>query len=175
MIHYATRLPPGKPVELLDDYLVRKTARVLEQETYRFYRRIINHFINYPDPMVVPVYSFLEMGKDKEKHYVYSYIMERCGVLSTGERALINTVGDLWDTHQTRACQQNDPELLSRKEQFPVLFEFLKTVVEQDRYMDLHSGNVMMSPEGTYCLIDLEGFLKWPINDPSNDWISKEE
>ena len=175
MLNYATRLPPGKPVELVDDNLIRKVARTQDKDTYLFIKRIIQHFINYPDPIVVPIYSFQELGRDKDKHYVYAYIMERCGVLSTGERALVNTVGDLWDSHHERACEQDDPALLSYKQRYPILFEFLKTVVEQKRYMDLHSGNVMMSPEETYCLIDIEGFLKWPLNDPSNSWISKEE
>lgn len=175
MIHYATRLPPGKPVELVDDNLIRKVVRTVDKEVYTFRKRIVKHFINYPDPLVVPVYSFQELARDRDGHYVYAYIMERCGILTTEERALINTVGDLWDSHYERTCQQPDPVLLSYKERMPVLFDWLKTVVEQNRYMDLHSGNVMMLPEETYCLVDLEGFVKWPLNDPTNDWISKED
>jgi hypothetical protein len=167
-MRYATRLPPGKPVELLDDNLVRKTGRIYEEKNYLLTKKVIEFFIKHPDPLVVPIYQFSELGRDKDKHYTYSYIMERCGILSADERALVDVVGDLWDNHGARACAQEDPALLSYKEKLPTLFEFLKTVVEQDRYMDLHSGNVMMLPGETYCLVDVEGFVR----NYSNDWIS---
>jgi hypothetical protein len=173
MLKYATRLPPGKPVELLDDNLIRKTGSWIEKDMFLFQKRVINHFIKHPDPLVVPVYQFTELGRDRHKQYTYSYIMERCGILNVDERAFVDYVGDLWDKHCDRACAQPDPALLSYQKKFPALFDFLKTVVEQNRYMDLHSGNVMMSQDG-YCLVDLEGFMKWPLNSASHNWISEE-
>jgi len=173
VINYATRLPPGKEVELLDSGLIRKTERWCEKDNYDFMKSVINHFIKYQDPMVVQVFAFRELGRDRSNHYVYSYDMERCGILSTQERALINTVGDLWDKFQRAACERGAHELESYRRQLPKLYEFLSTVIEQDRYLDLHSGNVMMSPEGNYVLIDLEGFLRYPLNRRSNDWILK--
>lgn len=172
MIKYATRLPPGKGVELLDNGLVRKTEHRGFKEAYQFMVNLINHFISHPDPLVVRVHE-LHILPAWHGMPTYAYDMDQCGILSADERAFINRVGALWDEHQTRACQQDDPGLLYYKASFPKLFEFLKTVVEQDRYLDLHSGNVMMNPDGDYCLIDLEGFLKFPLERSSNDWVLK--
>ncbi len=174
MLRYATRLPPGKPVELLDDNLIRKTGFWSTETAYLLQKKIIKHFIKYPDPMVVPVYQYSELGRDRFKNYTYSYIMERCGILTSDERMFVDCVGDLWEKHGPRACVQPDPALLSYQEKFPALFEFLTTVVEQERYMDLHSGNVMMSEDG-YCLVDLEGFVRLPKDGVCNNWISEEE
>src|SRR5579885_1526741 len=101
---YANRLPPGKGVKLLDDGVtIRKTAHCSEEKTLIFMEAIANHFIAYPDPMVVPVYSF-EILKKSRNESIYTYDMMRLGILSEAERDLIDRIGDLHDRFGADAC-----------------------------------------------------------------------
>jgi len=174
MIKYANRLPPGKPVELLDDGLtVRKTAQCSEEKTLRFMEALANHFIRHPDPMVVPVYSF-EVLKKSKYEYLYTYDMQRLGLLLPEERQLIDLIADLYDLHGKDACNL-EWELYPGKHEFPKLFSFLSRVCQEDRYFDIHSGNVLGDEDGEYRLIDLEGFLRTPLELRENDWITRGE
>lgn len=172
MIKYANRLPPGKGVQLLEDgETIRKTAHCSELKTLEFMEAIANHFIAYPDPMVVPVYRFEVIHKTRHES-VYSYDMMRLGILSETERDLIDRVGDLHDSYGRDACFR-EHEMYSGRHEYPMLFEFLKIVTQQQRYWDIHSGNILMDPEGNYRLIDLEGFLHTPLDRTGNEWISR--
>jgi len=170
MIRYATRLPPGKPVELISDSIIRKTEHFGMQESATMMEAILKHFITHPDPMVVQVYNY-DIINYKKHDYVISYDMMRCGLLEPDEKDLVNRVGDLWDRFGTKACCQDDNQLNVGKQNFPELFSFLKKVVEQGRYLDLHSGNVMRDIDENYVLIDLEGFIRFPFSDHRNDWM----
>lgn len=172
MIKYASRLPPGTNIKLLDDNLtICKIVNCPEKKTLHFMKAIIEHFINHPDPMVVPVFSFKVIRESKLRGNIYAYTMMRLGILSDEEKELIDFVGDLHDSYGAGACLQE--RYYPGKDNCPELFNFLKTVVEQQRYWDIHSGNILMDHDGNYRLIDLEGFLRTPLELSINDWISK--
>jgi hypothetical protein len=182
MIKYATRLPPGKSVQLLNDGVIRKIEHCSMEKTMEFMEALIKHFIAYPDPMVVPIYDFQTLTR-KRNEYSYSYDMMRLGILTSEERRFIDLVGDMTDKYGKDAfmyeasdylTSQHDYDLNRGNLEFPKLYDFLKTVVELDRYHDIHSGNILMDLEENYRLIDLEGFQVTPLSDPRNDWISRE-
>lgn len=172
MIEYAERLPPGKSIKLLDDNTIRKTTQCSEKKTLVFMEAIIKHFIVNPHPMVVPLYSFQIISKSFFKNNTYSYTMMRLGILSNHEKDLIDFVGDMHDSYGAGACLQHI--IYPGAGRYPELFEFLKTIVEQQRYWDIHSGNIMMDPFGKYRIIDIEGFIKTPLVLSENDWISRD-
>jgi hypothetical protein len=184
MIQYATRLPPGKPVELLDNNLIRKTYTGSEK-WFEYMDALIKHFINNPDPLVVPIYNYQVLSKRRDcfyrTEYTYCYDMMRCGILSVDERWCVDHIGNLWNKFNKKACDQKTDGIALCKKQFPKLFEFLKTVVEQNRYFDLHSENVMMDEDRNYVLVDLESFIKTPLESfiktplelECNNWITR--
>lgn len=162
MLNYATRLPPGKPVELLANGRVRKTNETSLKKFFNSCQELIINQMLKPEPWIVPVYQF-DIIKIYEPlygcpSYKYYYDMMRCGLLSLEERTFVNFVGDLWDRHSVLTFKYAKDELSEYKEKHPKLFNFLQFVVEETKYADLHSGNVMINEEEEYCLIDLEGF-----------------
>lgn len=169
MIKYATRLPPGKGVSLLENGNILKTAHFNMERTYLFMDVLIKHFMRHPDPLVVPVLAYQKLDA-----YSYSYEMERMGILEKEERSLVDHLGNLVYRHGRNAWQEAEPDFHVWTRHHVKLAEFLKTVVEQSRYHDLHSGNVMMDTECNYRLVDLEGFLKTPLELSENDWITRE-
>lgn len=178
MIRYATRLPPGKPVQLISDGIIRKIERCSMEKSMIFMEALINHFIEWPDPMVVPVYNFKVLS-NKRNDYAYQYDMMRLGILTQEERNLIDHIGDLCDRRGMDAFDEPSPKeeygttLTQGEREFPQLFLFLKEVVRLNRYHDIHSGNILMDMDGDYRIIDLEGFLRTPLELPENDWISR--
>lgn len=175
MIKYANNLPYG--LTIINDHTVRKTVGASFYETVEFMRILVNHLIRYPDPMVVPVSNFVELGYNNG-YYHYSYDMARLGLLSESEKILIDGV-----THQLyrHGVQYADPfecpnpilkESLSAH---PTLAGFMKECLKQNRYHDLHSGNVMIDLEENYLLIDLEGFIRDRLSHENNQWITQEQ
>lgn len=179
MIRYATRLPPGKGVELVNDSTVRKIEYCSMDKSLEFMEALIKHFIRHPDPLVVPVYSY-QLLSSKRNDYAYSYEMMRLGLLSQEERDFIDHVGDLVDRRGVDTFDTPSPteaygtSLVQGEREFPFLFRFLKEVVNQNRYFDIHSGNILMDMDGDYRLIDLEGFMKTPLSLRENNWITRE-
>lgn len=169
MIKYATRLPPGKGVELLENGNIRKIFHFNMERTFVFMDALVKHFIRNPDPMVVNVFNYTVID-----NYSYSYDMERLGLLSAEEREIVDIAGDWYDKHGSDAYEflLNDVKIQFQGNE--KLLNFLKLVIEQNRYHDLHSGNVMMDINGDYKLIDLEGFLKTPLSLKENDWITRD-
>ena len=162
MIKYAKSYSLDKNINLLDDNLtVRKEVIYQPKKTLVFMKAIIEHFIKHPDPMVVPVYSFEIIKESELGNNTYAYTMMRLGILSETEKQLIDFVGDLHDSYDAAACLQE--MFYPGQDIHPKLFNFLKTVVEQRRYWDIHSGNILMDSDGNYRLIDLEGFLRTPL------------
>lgn len=168
MLKFSKSLPYG--LEILDDNItVRKTATCSEYKTFYFMEKLISHFTNNPDPTVVTVSNFKILQEKREQYnYKYSYDMKRLGLLSIKEKELIDFVGDMYDMHNVRACEIscNYPH----RSEFLELFSFLHTITSQGRYWDIHSGNIMKDEYG-YKLVDLEGFLMTPLEQPKNDWI----
>jgi len=156
MITYSHRLPYG--LEIVDDKTVKKTSQYSLLESAQQSGKVINHFINHPHPMVVPVYSYEYLGPDERKLFTYSYTMKRLAVLSDEERQIIH--------HSI--CYRHDansvPLALGRKH-YPNLIEFMDTVLDNDMYYDLHPGNFLKDEVGDYKIIDLEGFLSFPVDN----------
>lgn len=167
MLRYATRLPLGKPVELLDNGNILKTGHAVSDAWMELMTILLDKVIEEKPSHVVPVYSYKVLDSNR-----YQYEMMRCGILTPSERELINTVGNLHDRHGTKACEQELYDLQFYSKQHPKLFEFLKMIVAENKYWDIHSGNILMNEDKEYCLIDLEGFILNP-DKCSNDWILK--
>lgn len=167
MINYARRLPPGKRVSLIDEFTVRKTV-VSDVETILLMKNLINHCISTQPSHIVTIYNFSTFRNGK--FISYEYDMERLGILTPLERELINIVGKMHKMHGKEACYQKDISYNGSKI-YPKLFEFLKHITDENLYKDIHSGNILMDHEFNYRIIDLEGFLVYPLNSPFNLWI----
>lgn len=180
MIRYATRLPPSHNVTALDNGLIRKTEWYCRQSQFDFIVALLDHVTKHFEPLIVPVYEYriLESGP---KDFTVSYDMMHCGILEKDERDLVDAVGEAWDVHHGKvfekldagACGVYQDELWSRCSKLPELTKFLRQVVTEGRYLDLHSGNVMRSQDAEYVLIDLEGFVRTPLDAPFNNWITR--
>jgi hypothetical protein len=131
---------------------------------------VVNHFINHPDPLVVPVYSW-EDYYPNSKWYEYSYTMKRLGILSQEEKRIIS----LCIYHKTKFLSNNFlSEFKGEEINYPDLINFMYHVLSQNRYIDLHSQNFLKDEFGDYKLIDVEGFLTFPVDHRNLDWIKYE-
>lgn len=170
MLNYATRLPPGAPVELLSNGMIRKKVTVYRPDTVILMGDLIRHFEDHPDKKVVrhTNFSFYQVSnKHYSSKYTYQYDMMRCGLLSVEERALVNLVGDNYVGKRFL-----DPSIFTEnRKEFPKLCDFLQEVVSEGRYWDLHSGNIMLDEDWNYVIIDLEGFIVGSLGHPDNNWF----
>lgn len=167
MLNYATRLPPGKPVTLLSNGMIRKTVHVSSYEEVEAMSLLISYFKKNSDPKVVTHLNFKIIGDYNE--YAYRYDMVRCGLLPPKERLFVDMVGDIHDSYGRETFQHSS--IRYEKEKFPKLYDFLEQVVYENRYWDLHSGNVMLNEDWDYVLIDLEGFIRHPLLHHDNNWF----
>ncbi len=161
----------GVSISLVSDMVVRKAANA-GHESFEKIRALCNHFMRYPDPMVVPIYNFelIKTPKTAFDFYTYSYDMKRLGKLSRTEKDIINRA----DWHPV-GIWKSDLILSNALDNHPKLMRFLKRIVEEGRYRDLHGGNVLKNEQEEFCLIDIEGFDRGgvPLSDPCYDWVSK--
>lgn len=173
MIKYSESLPYG--LEIISDSVVKKTAECSLIESYIQCQRIINHFIKNPDPLVVPVYDCQPLGLVGDKWYSYSYTMKRLGILSEEEKRLISLCVSFDSTRKSYLTRK--PELIKEfelaKEALPTMYSFMSEVLSQSRYKDLHPGNFLKDEFDDYKIIDLEGFLVYPV-DKDIIWIKDE-
>ncbi|CAB4196729.1 hypothetical protein UFOVP1290_249 [uncultured Caudovirales phage] len=172
MIKYATRLPPGKGVKILNDTTIRKNGLCSEIKTLNCITALANHFISKPDPLVVPIYNF-EIIDAVKNPYKYRYDMRRLGILNSIERDIVDIAGNLADRYDSDALHhmQDSDDYKKYGYEYAELFSFLKEVLKLNRYYDLHSGNVMIDLEDNYRLVDIEGFIRTPLELRCNDWI----
>lgn len=175
MIKYDDNISMHYGIKLLNDTTVLKQAVLGTRECFECIRKLCNHFILYPDPMVVPVYSFEFEELPNSCHpaygtYKYSYTMKRLGMLSAGEKQLIE-----WMIYEKRMRLSPNAmrDLKEGMEHFPELSKFMKEVINMNRYSDMHSGNFLIDTDGSYKIIDIEGFIKAPLNCPENFWFTK--
>jgi hypothetical protein len=59
------------------------------------------------------------------------------------------------------------------RKEYPDLAAFMDEVLRQGRYRDVHSGNFLKDEDGSYKIIDLEGFINTPLSRGDNDWITR--
>lgn len=162
MICYEDNLPYG--LLLVNDRVVRKKATCGLKETFEFTEALINWFISNPDPFVVPVYA-LEVTSDRPTlstygEFSYYYDMKRLGSLSAEEKQLVDLIGDGWSRDKKIPAYAMDIPVMKnfKCDDLGDLIKFLSDLLSQNRYYDLHGGNVMKDEEDNYLLIDLEGF-----------------
>ena len=82
----------------------------------------------------------------------------RCGLLTPLDRDLVDGVGYAHDAWGDEVFQSESFEVEECFAENPKLYSFLESAIEDLRYYDLHSGNVMLNEDWEYVLIDLEGF-----------------
>lgn len=147
-------------LELVSDRVVRKRAKLCTKKEFDLIRAVCNHFINYPDPLVVPIYNFdvISVEERGELWYdsLYSYDMMRLGMLDRNEKTFI--------IHH---------RLGERSDHFNELSNFLNEVKSQKRYHDIHEGNIMKDEEDNFRLIDIEGFFNFSskLGSRDFDWV----
>lgn len=175
---YADDIPAG--IELVSDTVVRKHARFSNYEVDRLVimQDLILHLMNQHEPMIVPVYRF-EYEGNKNSWHSYSYDMKRLGILSKFEKSLVDLVGDANSFGNPTPYEFNvelrpdQADLMVKGwEKKPKLMMFLRDIILQDRYHDLHSGNIMMDENDDYKIIDLEGFIHGSLENRRYDWIT---
>jgi hypothetical protein len=161
-------------IKLVDDRTVRKEASLGTKESFELMEAIALHFINHPDPMVVPVYKWEVLGRPQKSNYgifSYQYDMKRLGMLDENEKNLIYYMNmhKLYGGGYMNSASK--VEYLSP--QYPELYEFMKEVLALNRYTDCHGGNFLKDEDESYKIIDLEGFIRTPLNRKENDWFTK--
>jgi hypothetical protein len=186
MITYSNyKLPPG--LEYIGNgFTIRKTSCCSSKETLEFMQALCLHLISHPDPMIVPVVGFEDLGQESDHLFTYTYDMVRLGELTKQEKEII------WEVVRAKgSCPSDeniglpspDPLHIFREDakitseqawqQYPQLMQYLDEVIKQGRYFDLHDENIMRDEDGQMRLIDLEGFLNTPLSLSDNDWITK--
>jgi hypothetical protein len=108
--------------------------------------------------------------------YHYSYDMMRLGKLSSTERFTVKYISDWIYEYEIDPFR---PETLTDSQRQQIesswtnhrdLMFFLLSIVKDDRYRDLHEGNIMIHPETEeFRLIDLEGFTN---GNPNLNWLT---
>lgn len=164
-------LPWG--LELIDGNRVRKESSFTTREAYVHTKAVINHFIRNPDPLVVPVFSFEEIQATLDCHYgtyTYAYVMKQLSMLDWEEKRIIDEF-HCWHSEVNR--DHHNEWFRKGWKEYPALMDFMNIVYRQKRYRDLHSGNFLKDEDGTYKIIDLEGFSTAPLDQAINDWITR--
>jgi len=172
MIRYDENMDQAYGIKLLDDRTVEKSAHAGSQDTLQCVKAIVNHFIQHPDRMVVPVYQFEDLSTDRSKWgpHPYRYTMKRMGMLDSSEKTIIYLMRER-DHYRSKLNPMERERLAEALQEHPSMEDFIAEVIRQGRYHDLHDGNVMKDEEENYHLIDLEGFLLTPLDRKENDWL----
>lgn len=163
-------------IKLLDDKTIRKTASQ-NRDCFKCVEAIANHFIKYPDPMVVPVYTFKVTERPEKEDvsygvYRYTYDMKRLAVLSYDEKKLISQMNAR--KYYGESSQYVNMAFIERaKKDYSDLYDFMKEVYAQNRYRDIHDGNFLKDEDESYKIIDIEGFIYTPLSREENNWIKR--
>lgn len=179
MIQYDENLSQRYGIKLLDDRTVLKEAKLGTKESWECMLSIVDHFINHPDPMVVPVYTFevVEQPADESARwgiqYTYRYTMKRLGMLSRSEKQIIADMRDVSIYGLGSYGLKASERLLTSKAEHPELVSFMEVVLAQKRYLDVHEGNFLKDEDDSYKIIDLEGFIHTPLDRDENNWLRK--
>jgi hypothetical protein len=171
MLRYPN-LPHG--LSYIDDtWNVRKKGTVSGLDALIFIKRLCLHFMLKPDPMVVPIMDFQDLGFSTATGcYHYTYDMVGMGAISGEEKLLIEVAKESFFKFQEFPSESKTERMIFGCKFYPKLMSFLEKVLTDGRYSDMHSGNIMLDEDYNYRLIDLEGFFRYPLNDPKHDWIT---
>lgn len=113
---------------------------------------MFQHMMQHPDPLVAPVLRCEKLSSE-----TYSYDLPLMAKLTYSERRLIEYASDLDKGYPSLWKKQKKLHLPGRYKHQKLMW-FLRKVIMQDLYRDLHCGNVMRDRYGNYKLLDLEGF-----------------
>lgn len=175
MIKYATNLPYG--IELVNDSILRKTSHCGSAEMLTTIRSLVNHFIKYPDPLVVPVYDWQENGAPDNGIYTYSYTMKRMALLSNEERHVVYLCCLLFDRpddiYRNDFRKRASNSLVEYQKTYSELISFMQKAIVEKQYHDNHTGNFMKDELGDYHIIDIEGFVSYPSDIKKLRWINE--
>ena len=151
-------------IKLVNDRVVRKEAQFSTRESFEWIRGLVLHLLANPNPMVVPLYRFEVMEETPSKNnshwgtYRYAYEMMRLPMLSREEKSLITAMIQ----RKYQLDNYSDPVIKDGQRDLPELFAFMKRVLDDGYYTDLHDNNFLKDEEGNYRIIDLEGFGSYP-------------
>lgn len=167
MIKYPHNLPPL--LRFIKQDRIRKKGYTSLKSTVDFVQNLCQSLIEKPDPMIVPVYAFKYIGYNSNNgYYSYTYDMLALGIISEQEKNVINLISDRWDRWKELPSKTREQRVLDCWANHRPLMQFLEKVIKDNKYHDLHSGNIMMDLEENYRLIDLEGFKQsrtWGYHD----------
>lgn len=169
MIKYPHNLPIA--LEYVGRDIIRKNGLGSSYRFVEYVGAICKSLIKNPDPLVVPIYDFQELGRTPGGAFAYSYDMMALGVLRQSEKDIINTAINRWDRTYLLPSKDRDHSILECWHENRPLMRFLEKVFAENRYRDLHDGNIMIDLEENYRLIDIEGFLFYPLDDRALDWV----
>lgn len=148
---------------------VRKTAYTGLKCHLLFMKALCKRLIDNPDPLIVEVYSFKELP-NAFGNYKYQYDMKAMGMLSEAEKRVVNMVSKYCEPGDAMPTDLADINLAWKKH--PAIMTFLQKVLFQNRYFDIHDGNIMIDENEEYKLVDLEGFIG---SSQDNKWVYQNE
>ncbi len=162
-------------ITLVDDKTVMKTDRCSNLVELNLIEDIIKFFEDGHDDSVVSAHSFQNLGNNK-----YSYKMDLLFPLEDEEESFIDHVTEEM-SHKGINIFSNDilksyqyDILIKYMQKHTALTAFLKRVLMEGRYLDLHAGNVMKNSNGDFKLIDIESFVYVGFGKPTAyEWLSK--
>lgn len=166
MYRYDENLTQRFGLTLVSDQVVRKEYQYGSRNAFNWMQKLCNHLIANPDPMVVPVYRFevLEIKEESPNGwgtFKYAYEMKRLFMLEREEKELISA---LTRDNGYHPADKDHPSADIRKgwRELPQLMEFMNRVLADKHYGDVHNGNFLRDEDGSYRIIDLEGFSEYP-------------
>src|SRR5271170_4449525 len=125
-----------------DGFTVRKTSLPSDKETLDFMQALCQHLIAHPDPLVVPVVGFQNLGQGSNFKYTYSYDMVRMGDISQDERDIIWEVvraKGAWANSKYCSAPTTDPLHIFREDaaispqkawqNYPQLMHYLEQII----------------------------------------------
>jgi len=169
MIIFDKFLPFKGGIKLISEFEVRKTARVHSISVRKDMAKVVEWSSSKFNTIAVPAYNFKEL-RDYGGFFEYSYDMPRMGRINKEHKEIIQFIVDRQHDEWGRPLKNPfNPNCLNEKETLFMnnawenhrdLMTFLLDVHEDNKYGDLHEGNVMILPDtGDFALIDLEGFI----------------
>jgi hypothetical protein len=96
--------------------------------------------------------------------------MKRLGLLNDYEKEIIMHAKEE-EIEGIYPMSSSNPHILAGLDRYPDLVEFLDCLFRENKYRDIHSGNIMKDEDNSYRLVDLEGFIYTPFDRPENDWM----
>jgi hypothetical protein len=157
-------------LKYLDDHTIRKNGGASIEFNRQFMEILFTHLMIHPEPMVVPVYDF-QILDNKGGVFHYQYDMKALLMLHAEEKRLVNRSFNRYEMYGELPSRSEDTIIQQGWQDWPNLLRFMEQWILLGRHLDIHDGNIMIDENDQYKLVDIEGFIHHPIDDPINDWI----